>query len=126
MEPHRKMAAWATCVLASAWACTDARAPEPATASPVEVAAEAEQARFATATTPSPEAAYEELADLLDAPRGSAYGAAPAMDHGGGGEGRAEDILAGLQPSRSARPANRRVASNEAPSMASRSAPLAV
>jgi Ca-activated chloride channel family protein len=119
MEPHRKMAAWATCVLASAWACTDARVPEPHTASPVEVAAEAEQARLATATTPSPEAAFEEIGDLLDVSSGSAYGAAPAtVGRGGGGEGAAEDVAVGLQ-ARRARPTNRRVASNEAPSMAS-------
>lgn len=28
MEPHRRIAAWVTCVLALAWGCTEARAPE--------------------------------------------------------------------------------------------------
>jgi len=123
MEPHRKMAAWATCVLASAWACTDASAPEPT----MESRAEA-QARFAVEATPTEaeatlateEAMIRELGPLLDAPSGSAYGAAPAVGRGGGGEGRAEDVLAGLQPTRSARPASRRVVPGDAPSMASR------
>jgi Ca-activated chloride channel family protein len=131
MEPHRKMAAWATCVLASVWACTDARAPEPTPRPHVEIAAEAEPADVATATataTPrSAEEVNEGLAELMDSPSGSAYGAGPAVGrgYGGGGEGDVDDGLAGL---RAASPATRRArpaaATTIAPSMASAPSPL--